>query len=124
MARKVHNKHSKIKNLQVKQFTTDPKNPIKEGNIKNGKSLELDNSVNGSYFLEFQIPGNRYCTIDFDKTYGVEKFTRKKDENNPQIDRILFKVENLAGPYDGSESPEPVDDDVDVVDPDNHPIED
>lgn len=122
MARKVLHNHSNIKKLHIKQFTTDRSNPDKEGTIKKNESLKLDDSVNGSYYLEFQIPGNRYCTIDFDKTYGVEKFTRKKDENNPQMDRILFKVENLAGPYSGS--PEPADDNVDVKDPDEEPITD
>lgn len=121
MARKVYHKHSNIKNLKVKQFKkADLNNPVKEKTLRNGDSLTLD-SANDSYYLEFQIKGNEYCTVDFAKTYGVEKFTRKKDENNPQIDRLIFKVENLAAPY--STAPEPADDDVEVKDPDDVPIE-
>ncbi len=122
MARYVKHDHPNVKEIHVKQFTNDRSNPIKEGTIKNGESLELDSTVSGSYFLEVQIPGNRYCTINFAKTYGVKKFTRKKDDDHPQMDRILFLVENLAGPYDGS--PKPDDDDVEVKEPDIEPIED
>ncbi len=121
MARKIHNNHSKIKELHFKQYLKDPDNHFEKGTVRDGKSKILDNSEE-EYYLEFQIPGNRYCTVNFDKTYGVKKFTRKKDDDNPQNDRLIFRVVNLNGPFDGSKPPKPADDDVEVKEPDNEPF--
>lgn len=120
MARIVHHEHNHIKDLKVKQFKkSDLTTPVTDETLKKGESVTLE-SANDPYYLEFQVKGNEYCTIDFDKTYGVKKFTRKKHEQNPQIDRLIFKVENLASTYDNS--PKPDDDNVKVKDPDDEPF--